>query len=202
MSQPLKDGSWNRPVGVQAPTWLVLAFVVLPALAGIGLIGPLAWTIAVRGQFATEYILWVSLGGGIWYALVWFVGAAGGFALSHSWSPTPNGVAHDWSKLLHAFGVLVTTGFVAGMAGAVVGAIGTRWSALGVDGNHTWLVWLLVFPTWVVALLTAVTVHIGLAGRWLSEETREWWGRVTGVQLLITLLVVIVSALSLVGPHL
>lgn len=202
MSQPLKDGSWNRPVGTQAPTWLVLAFVVLPALAGIGLISPLAWTMAVQGQFAPEYILWVSLGGGAWYALVWFVGAVGGFALGRSWSPTPKAVAHDWPKLLRAFGVLVTTAFFAGMAGALVGAIGTRWSAQGIDGNHTWLVWLLVFPTWVVALLTAVTVHIGLAGRWLSEETREWWGRVTGVQLLVTLLVVTVSTLSLAGPHL
>lgn len=202
MSQPLKDGSWNRPVGTQAPTWLVLAFVILPALAGVGLISPLAWTWAVQGQFAPGQMLRLSLVGGAWYALVWLIGAVWGYALGWLFSSAPNPAAPDWRKLLRACGVLVLTAFFAGMAGAPVGALLTRWIAGGIDGAHTWLAWLLVFPAWVVAFLTAVTVHIGLAGRWLSEETREWWGRVTGVQLLVTLLLVTISALSLAGPHL
>lgn len=201
MSQPLRDGSWNRPMGTQPPTWLVLVFVVLPALAGVGLISPLAWTMAVRDQLAPQHMLWVSLGGGAWYAFVWIAGGVGGFALGRARSAAATVAAPDWPKMLRAFGVLVGTAFVAGLAGTSVGALGTRWLQQAIDLDHTWLVWLLVFPTWVLAFLTAVTVHIGLAGRWLSDETREWWGRVTGVQLLVTLLVVIVSALSLAGPH-
>ena len=45
-------------------------------------------------------------------------------------------------------------------------------------------------------------MHIGLAGQRLSDETREWWGRVGGTQLLLMLLAVGLSALTLAGPHL
>jgi hypothetical protein len=35
----------------------------------------------------------------------------------------------------------------------------------------------------------------------MSDETREWWGRVGGVQLLISLLLIVVGVLALGGPH-
>ena len=48
--------------------------------------------------------------------------------------------------------------------------------------------------------MLALTAHIGLAGDAMSDETREWWGRVGGVQLLISLLLIVVGVLAL-GPH-
>ena len=49
--------------------------------------------------------------------------------------------------------------------------------------------------------MLAVTAHIGLAGGAMSDETREWWGRVGGVQLLISLLLIVVGVMALAGPH-
>ena len=59
------------------------------------------------------------------------------------------------------------------------------------------------FPARVSAsLFLCVTTHLGLAGRRMSEETREWWGRVGGVQLLVALLLTVVGIIALAGPHL
>ncbi len=202
MSQPLKDGTWNRPVGVQASTWKVLAFVVLPALLAAGLLSPLAWTWAKRGAFATGQLLPLALAGGVFYASIWLAGAVAGYGAGRLRPVDDNAAAPDWYRAGRALGVLVTSAFFAGMAGTFVCALATRGIANRVTGDHVWLVWLLVFPASVLSLLLSVTVHIGLSGRWLSDETREWWGRVGGVQLLVTLLVVVLSALSLAGPHL
>ena len=51
-------------------------------------------------------------------------------------------------------------------------------------------------------MFLCVTVHLGLAGQFMSEETREWWGRVGGVQLLVVMLLAVVGVISLGGPHL
>ena len=59
-----------------------------------------------------------------------------------------------------------------------------------------------MFPLGVASLFLCVTTHLGLAGRRMSEETREWWGRVGGVQLLVALLLTVVGVIALAGPHL
>lgn len=202
MSAPLKDGSWDKPVGHQASTVTVLAFVVMPALLAVCLLSPLAWAWARQQAFDSGQLLWFSIRGGAWYASVWLAGATAGYALGRARNTgTATTAGTDWSRARHALLVLVTAAFGAGMIGAVVAGVGVRWLATTMTGEFAWMAWMLVYPLCVVALLLSVTVHIGLSGRWLSEETREWWGRVGGVQLLITLMVVLSSALSLAGPH-
>ena len=49
--------------------------------------------------------------------------------------------------------------------------------------------------------MLAASAHIGLAGDFMSDETREWWGRAGGVQLLISLALIVLSAVALLGPH-
>ena len=49
--------------------------------------------------------------------------------------------------------------------------------------------------------MLAASAHIGLAGDYMSDETREWWGRVGGVQLLISLVLIGLGAVALLGPH-
>ena len=82
--------------------------------------------------------------------------------------------------------VLVSTAFMAGAARDSRLALGSR-ALLGFVGRRRdrgasacWS-----FPLGVVSLFLCVTAHLGLAGRHMSEETREWWGRVGGVQLLV-----------------
>lgn len=209
MSQPLKDGTWDKPVGTQAPTWKVLLLVVLPALLAVGVLSPLVWTWAVRGDFDGERrVLNFSLIGGLFYSIVWFSGALAGFGVGRVRPPDRNGrpAGTDWRLAVRALLVLVVSAFFAGVMGSLVAAVSNqtiaRWMSGAQTSDHMWLAWLLVFPACVLSLLLSITVHIGLSGRWLSEETREWWGRVSGVQLLITLLLIIVSVLSLAGPHL
>ena len=72
----------------------------------------------------------------------------------------------------------------------------------GFDAGEPWRAALAMFPLSVVALLMAVTLHVGLVGTMFSEQTREWWGRVGGVLMLATGLWMGLHALALYGPHL
>ena len=84
--------------------------------------------------------------------------------------------------------MLVFTGLVAGLVGTTVWLYGSRALIGAVDqGPRLWRLSMLVFPLGVASLFLCVTTHLGLAGRRMSEETREWWGRVGGIQLLVAL---------------
>jgi hypothetical protein len=98
---------------------------------------------------------------------------------------------------------LVVTGGAAGALGTFLMGLATHALVLTFAGSpHVWLAGLLTFPIGVACLMLAVTAHIGLAGSAMSDETREWWGRVGGVQLLMSLLLIGVGLLALAGPHL
>ncbi len=106
-------------------------------------------------------------------------------------------------RAIWAGAVLVCTGLVAGLVGTAVWLYGSK-ALIGAvrEGPRLWRLSLLVFPLGVASLFLCVTTHLGLAGRRMSEETREWWGRVGGIQLLVALLLTVVGIIALAGPHL
>ena len=129
---------------------------------------------------------------------IWALGLIAGLAWRRLRHPSQAGYGSPWAAL-----VLVASGARGRRAGHVPhGAGDARAGAhLRRAARTLWLVGLLAFPIGVLCLMLAVTAHIGLAGDAMSDETREWWGRVGGVQLLISLLLIVVGLLALVGPH-
>jgi len=195
-----------RPVRVEGGTKAGAAFadqrtvyatVIVPGLVATWLVSTVMWAWAREPGFTPGVAAEVGAYAAIFYAGIWALGLIGGFA---------------WRRLrLRAdveFGspgaalVLVVTGGAAGALGTFLMGLATHALALTFNGSsQVWLAGLLTFPIGVVCLMLAFTAHIGLAGDAMSDETREWWGRVAGVQLLMSLLLIAVGLLALGGPH-
>ena len=202
MAQPLEDGTWSKAGSLQASTWQVQLFVVTPALMAAGLLATVAWAWARHGWLETDRSLWptVMLGGAA-YGVVWVAGALGGYGIGalRRRKQTTRG---DLLRAADALIVLVVTAIVAGSVGTFVLSVSSQAVVNATHATHAWLTGLLLFPIAVLSLLLAVTIHIGLAGQRLSDETREWWGRVGGTQILLTLMLTVLTVLALAGPHL
>jgi hypothetical protein len=211
MARPLKDGTWSKTGGFQASPWQVHVLVVTPALIAAGLISTVAWAWARHGWLASNSHLWsVVVMGGIAYGAIWLLGAVVGYFIGAKRSAKAGSTSDarrqnreaargDLLKAADALWVLVLTATIAGAIGTFV--LGVSSQAL-IATSDDWLRGMLLFPIAVLSLLFCVTVHIGLAGTRLSDETREWWGRVGGTQILLTLLLTVLTILALAGPHL
>ena len=212
MARPLKDGTWSKAGAFQASTWQVQMLVVVPALLAAWLISTAAWAWARHEWLQSDtYLFDVVWRAAVAYGVVWLVGALVGYSIGSrrfaaARAANANGESQappsDLWAAAEALFVLVLTAAAAGAIGAFLLSVSTQAYVTATRGWHTWLGSMLVFPIAVLSLLVTVTAHIGLAGRRLSNETREWWGRVGGTQLLFMLLAVGLSALALAGPHL
>jgi hypothetical protein len=202
MAQPLADGTWSKAGSFQASTWQVQLFVVMPALLAAALLSTAAWAWARHFQLEAGHGLWPTvLKGGLAYGAVWLTGATVGFAIGARRRRRQK-ARGDLLRATDALVVLVITAIVAGSVGTFVLGVSSQAVVNATHATHTWLTGLLLFPIAVVSLLLSVTIHIGLAGPRLSDETREWWGRVGGTQLLLTSLMTVLTVLALAGPHL
>ncbi len=211
MARPLKDGTWSKAGAFQASTWQVEVLVVVPALVAAWLLSTVAWAWARHEWLHSRtYLFDVVIRGAIAYGVIWMVGAVGGYMIGSRRFAAARAVTTDGRKAVprgdlwaaaEALVVLVLTATAAGAVGTWVLSVTTQAFVSAIRGWNTWLISLLVFPIAVLSLLITITVHIGLAGRRLSDETREWWGRVGGTQLLLMLLAVGFSTLALASPH-
>ena len=202
MAQPLKDGTWSKAGSFQASTWQVQLFVVTPALVAAGLLATVAWAWARHGRLEVDHGLWPTVMlGGLAYGGVWLAGALGGYSIGVL-RRRKQKTQGDLLRATDALVVLVVTAIVAGGVGTFVLGVSSQAVVNATHATHAWLTGLLLFPIAVLSLLLSVTIHIGLAGQRLSDETREWWGRVGGTQILLTLMLTVLTVLALAGPHL
>jgi hypothetical protein len=217
LARPLKDGTWSRAGRFRAVTWQVELLVVFPTLLAVGCISTVAWAWAAHHLLEKGTQLWSTvIAGGIAHGLVWLVGLTAGFLLSGRKSkskppaPTTDGLPPigdvqpgvDLRRAMSALVVLVVTAAGAGCIGTFAMSVSSQAFVSATGGRHAWLTGLFLFPIGIASLLLCVTAHIGLAGKRFSDETREWWGRVGGSQLLATLLLMVLGVLGLAGPKL
>jgi len=175
----------------------VYATVVVPGLVAIWLVSAAMWARARDVDFDVSAAWALTKWGALFYAGAWVVGLAAAFL----W----NGRALTKSQRAGALKracQLVVTAVVAGVLGTFMLGISIHVWAMLAGTTQTWLAGLMSFPIAVLCVLLGATAHIGLAGNAMSDATREWWGRVGGVQLLLSLTLVVASLLSLGGPHL
>jgi predicted acylesterase/phospholipase RssA len=211
MARPVDDRKWTKSGTSKLKASTVYASSVIPSLLAVGLASGVTW--AQAAGVSTAVTDWVFvLAGAVAYGAAWAMGLLGGFiygnparqAAATTQDPpldAENGQAVG--RALWAGAVLVVTALIAGLIGTAVWLYGSRALLAFIGGaDLRWRVSLLVFPLGVASLFLCVTTHLGLAGRKMSEETREWWGRVGGVQLLLALLLTVVGVIALAGPHL
>jgi len=205
MARPLRKGGWTKSGASHAGPVSMYLMVIVPGLLAMWLASTAMWAWASQGRFATGWGVFVyALTGGGVYGLVWLVGLVAGFCWRQVQSRAelePHGSV-SYQRAARAAAVLVVTAMIAGFLGIALMALGTdkMVSAFG-SGPNTWLLALLSFPVGIVCLMLGASAHIGLAGSYMSDETREWWGRVGGVQLLIAGLLIMLGMLAFLGPH-
>ncbi|HEY6508581.1 MAG TPA: patatin-like phospholipase family protein [Vicinamibacterales bacterium] len=228
MARPLASGGWTKSGASAMQAVRVYSAAVLPPIVAIGLASPMVWAQATDASQVVGDGMFVVLGA-VAYAGAWLVGLAVGYfggrarrtvtETEPAQDRTPVPLSGDSDavpvppravppedavgRAVWAGFVLVSTAFLAGLLGTAVWVFGGRVLLGWIAGSqYAWRLALLLVPAGVASLFLCVTVHLGLAGRFMSEETREWWGRVGGVQLLVALLLAVVGVISLGGPHL
>ena len=196
-ARPVRSDGVTKAGVAFAAQRTVYALVIVPGLIGIWLVSTVMWAWAREPGFTPGVAAEVGVYAGFFYTGIWALGLMGGFAWRRLKDHSDLGYGSPVAAL-----VLVLTGGAAGGLGTFLMGLGTRALVLTFAGSsQLWLAGLLTFPIGVLCLMLAVTAHIGLAGDAMSDETREWWGRVGGVQLLMALLLIAVGLLALAGPH-
>jgi hypothetical protein len=196
-ARPVRTNEGGKVGAAFADQRTVYATVVVPGLAATWLVSTVMWAWARDPAFTAGVSLRVAGYAAIFYAGIWALGLAGGLAWRRFKHGAEVGYGDPWASV-----VLIVSGAGAGAVGTFLMGLATHALALTFDGSsQLWLAGLLTFPVGVLCLMLAVTAHIGLAGGAMTDETREWWGRVGGVQLLLSLLLVVVGLLALAGPH-
>jgi hypothetical protein len=227
MARPLRTGGWQIEKGNWTPAWQAQLFVVAPILVSMMMLAAVVGRVPPPPGF--RYVLpagwspvWAHVANaGVAYGAVWAVA----LAVAYLWKATHRSSAGESSSdvtrgrdasraagdvehppeaastaraaALKAWLVLTSAAAVAGaVGGAMVVSVHAAWFA----GVPTWPGALLMVPVVVVGFLLATTVHIGLAGTQLSEETREWWARVGGQVTLAALMLTALSTIALWLP--
>ncbi|HEV8397252.1 MAG TPA: patatin-like phospholipase family protein [Vicinamibacterales bacterium] len=197
-ARPVRASAGTKAGASFADQHTVYATVVVPGLVATWLVSTVMWAWAREPGFTAGVAAEVSGLAALFYAGIWALGLIGGFGWRRLKDRSDVEYGSPWAAI-----VLVVSGGAAGALGTFLMGLATHALALTFEGSsHVWLAGLLTFPIGVVCLMLAVTAHIGLAGGAMSDETREWWGRVGGVQLLLSLLLIGVGLLALAGPHL
>ena len=203
MAVPLAGGGWTSSGVSPSTPKVIFGTVIVPGLVATWLTGAVMWSLAQQHLLDTGAArALAALVGALSYGLVWACGLRVGIELRNRRSGPDRTEAVDYRRAIKAGGVVVLAGFAAGALGIALMALMMDALATAFEGETgSWLVALLSFPLGVVCLLVAVAAHLGLAGDHMSNETREWWARVGGIQLLIAVLLTILGVLSLAGPH-
>lgn len=228
MARPLKAGGWETGKGNWTPAWQAQLFVVAPILVAATMLAAVVGR--VPPPPGLRYVLpadwspaWAHVANAaVAYGAVWAVALAAAYlwkatrrhAMREASSNVTDGrdstptagesdqtiVAASTARAAALKAWLVLTS-AAAVAGAVGGAMVVSVHATWFEGVPMWPRALLMVPVVVVGFLLATTVHIGLAGTQLSEETREWWARVGGQVTLVTVLMTVLSGIALWLPH-
>jgi hypothetical protein len=205
MKRPLASGGWSPQAPFEASTPLVVLLVVGPMLAASWLLAIVTWS-CVRHAAPGGPTLWAACAaGGLAYGAIWAIGLGASLVVARwtSSSAAETGPAVSRSRAVKAG---VWLGLLAVPAGVLATYTALLFASLLNAGataaaSDPWRAGLTMFPLVVVSLLLAVTLHVGLVGTLFSEQTREWWGRIGGLIMLLTALWTGLELVALYGPH-
>lgn len=198
MSRALADGTWENDARDWTPRLYVQLLVVIPILVAMAILAAFITVLPAAPDDLT--VAWVVVAGAP-YAVIWSVSllvahlAKAASAWRRRDTSTAGGTT-DWIAAAWGWLQLTALAIPAGAVGMwVVTAVDARWIAPlhGVEE--------LRMPLMALGILIAVTAHIGLTGRIMSDETREWWSRVGGQVILGTLLLSVLVFIAIHAPR-
>jgi hypothetical protein len=170
----------------------VTVTVLLPFLLACLFLNSAFW----KYKELPDYCLltWI-LGGGTFYFLAWTLGAV-----------PVRFYREVWQKRGREDRVLSLTGFLlsAFVAGGVGG--GLCWEHLrllqDLPRSHSvdWMVTVLGTGVVMLIMLLSGALHLGLAGRGCRDLVREWWARLGGYMILLTIAWLFLAGSSAFGP--
>lgn len=104
-----------------------------------------------------------------------------------------------WQALRHAVAMFAAAIIASLVAGVLVGALAE--AAVRLDPRHHELI---VFgpPLVILAFAKPVLIHVGLARRHFTEMQREWWARLGGWLIAVSLAWLFITGIALYGPYL
>ncbi len=166
--------------------------VMLPFLLACLLLNSAFW----RYEDIPNYSLltWIMAGGGF-YFLAWTIGTVPVRLYRELWLKKSK---EDRMLSLNAF---LFSAVLAGGAGG-----GLCWEYLkllrGLKGPHSidWMVAVLGTGVVMLIMLISGALHLGLAGRGCRDLVREWWARLGGYLILLTLAWLFLAGSSAFGP--
>ena len=130
---------------------------------------------------ATYLVLWVLL------VVVW-----GPYKASTSSAGVHTGRGAGWVAHVLAFG---SSGLSAVLAAVLVG------QCTGSGMTKSAPIWMTIgVPVVLTIFSTSVVLHLGLMGRLVSEEVREWWSRLGGWLLIVSVTWAAFCGIALLGP--
>ncbi|MGA8490227.1 MAG: patatin-like phospholipase family protein [Terriglobales bacterium] len=198
--------AWNTAEKIPSKEMLLTPFqrvkvtvtVILPFFLACLLLNSGLWR--WREQ-AADYpiLLWLAVWGGI-YFLAWTVAAVS----LRLWR-------EEWRKKDPENRMLSLTAFLLSslITGAVGGALGRAYVVLlkSVSPNHSpasysahWIVGVFGTGALMLIMLLAGAVHMGLVGRCCRDLVREWWARLGGYLMLLTLAWMLLAGCCAFGP--
>lgn len=178
----------NPPKGIKYPAWSkqgpIQLLIVVPLFVSAGLLSYgyygllLWWPFPISRAYAAPII------GVVLYLGVWF----GAYLFCKAYRklkkiPKQN-VAPWWMLLLTAFGAGAIGGYLLLPFGRVLLA---AWPDKYFWPNKNWHVLTFGTPLLVGIMMLAGVLHLGLMGRRMTDEYREWWGRLGGWLMIYSL---------------
>lgn len=160
----------------------VLLLVVLPALMS-------AWLVAYGFYVGAPYLERLSLlawvmWGMLIYVPPWLLGWALGRFITHHTPERPN---FSPGKIMQMAGYALLAGALGGLLLAAFAEV-TQRIPQGHRYSGSWIVSALATALLLKFYSLTVVGHIGLMGRNFSHESREWWSRLGGWALLVSLI--------------
>jgi len=141
---------------------------------------------------------WWLAGGGL-YFVVWCIAriarlVAGRPAIGH---PKEQ---RELKPMVSLTALLISAAFSGALGGSLFRAYSQLLGHLPAWTNTSWIV--AVFGSGVVMLILLVTgaVHLGLIGRGSQDLVREWWARLGGYLMLVTLGWILMAGICALGP--
>ena len=219
--KPSHSRFWSaQPVLVATSIGLTLMGVLALTIALFGRVPPVNFTevaadntVAPQWPSLTPFVVWFAVG----YALLWLVGACAAFSLrlisryvherkqnaAATKSNDDAGAESTWPGWPDS-GLIVLIAFVAGLIGGyvtyqVTTAIELWLSQPKWHPFFAWGVTGIAFPAIVFCIWCTLTIHTALASERFHEARREWWARVGGMVLALSLGWTLLVALSVLA---
>ena len=159
--EKMRDSSFKR---VKVTVTVMLPFLAAALFVNCGL---WAWAEARSGP------LWMWAGAGaIYYLLVWLVSF---------------GFARHRAELISAYAVILSSIFAGAIGGVLLNGYTRILERLQSCEANNWLVVVCGTAAILLLLMLVAALHLGLMGLGCTDLVREWWARLGGYLMLVTL---------------